>query len=221
MTVTKAVTVPQRQEIKGFGAPKRLGAHLFIVTIPQGRGGEVRIAEYFGFAGDQDSISEDVNDAFEMERVLLPRDLWSKVSDEARIEFNSRLKAQSLPSSRWSVGENFVEKLLGRELCVLSWAAEHVSLTDKDKEEKLSVIASRWASLRPEERWWLFSVTAGEAGASGESDRGWRKALYFALSDGAGRKAPKKKVASTKGKTESFDLFALDVEAPASFEEER
>ncbi|MBF0280924.1 MAG: DUF3780 domain-containing protein [SAR324 cluster bacterium] len=38
--------------------------------------------------------------------------------------------------------------------------------------------------MRPEERWWLYSKTASEAGQSNEAQRGWRKALYCALSDG-------------------------------------
>ena len=45
-------------------------------------------------------------------------------------------------------------RLLGKELCVLAWAAE--AATDK---ETLAVIAQKWSSLRPEERWWLFSMT--------------------------------------------------------------
>jgi len=58
-------------------------------------------------------------------------------------------------------------------------------------EDELPVICSRWAALRPEERWWLFSMTAAESGAVDDRERGWRKALYFALSDGR----PEKKMA--------------------------
>ena len=37
--------------------------------------------------------------------------------------------------------------------------------------------------MRPEERWWLYSKTAAEAGGANQTQRGWRKALYYALSD--------------------------------------
>ena len=71
-----------------------------------------------------------------------------------------------------------VERLLGRELCVLAWAAERAS------EQELLVIGSKWAALRPEERWWLFMVTVAEAGLPDDHQRGWRRALHLALADG-------------------------------------
>jgi hypothetical protein len=71
-----------------------------------------------------------------------------------------------------------LDRLLGKELCVLAWAAEHATA------EQMPVICSKWAALRPEERWWLFSVTAAEAGLADDSMRGWRRAIYLALSDG-------------------------------------
>ena len=61
---------------------------------------------------------------------------------------------------------------------MLAWAAERA-----DKEE-LPVIGSKWAALRPEERWWLFMVTVAEAGLPGDHQRGWRRALHLALADG-------------------------------------
>lgn len=39
------------------------------------------------------------------------------------------------------------------------------------------------AELRQEERWWLLPVTAAEAGLPRDTMRGWRRALYYALSD--------------------------------------
>jgi hypothetical protein len=52
----------------------------------------------------------------------------------------------------------------------------------------MDVITSKWAALRPEERWWLFSMTVAECGLPQDRERGWRRALYFALSDGQTRK---------------------------------
>ena len=68
--------------------------------------------------------------------------------------------------------------LLGKELCVLAWAAETAN------DELIPVICNKWAALRPEERWWLFAMTVAEAGLPEDTQRGWRRALFHALSDG-------------------------------------
>ena len=106
------------------------------------------------------------------------RPVWSAIADIARREFNDRLKAAGVLTGRWHTGTNLVDRLLGKELCVLAWAAETAG------EEKILVICSKWAALRPEERRWLFSVTVAEAGLPEDTQRGWRRALFLALSDG-------------------------------------
>ena len=155
-----------------FGAPDEFGVHLFRVEIPAARSGPVTIIEYYGYRGNEAGIPE------QEERVTLERKNWSGISDMARREFNERLKAVKLRTGRWHVGTNLVERFLGRELCVLAWAAETAT------EEELPVIGSKWAALRPEERWWLFAMTVAEAGLPTDRERGWRRALYHALSDG-------------------------------------
>jgi len=71
-----------------------------------------------------------------------------------------------------------VDRLLGKELCVLAWASETAN------PEQILIICSKWAALRPEERWWLFAMTVAEAGMPEDTQRGWRRALFSALSDG-------------------------------------
>jgi hypothetical protein len=163
----------------GFGAPDRLGVHLFRVDIPLGRGGFVRIFEDYGYRGLEGGGPQDEP------RVDLPRKIWTAIAEAARTDFNTRLKALKLPVGRWRTGSNYLDRLLGRELCVLAWAAETAS------PEEFPVICARWAALRPEERWWLFGATVAEAGRPGDFHRGWRRALYFALADG---KSPAPKV---------------------------
>ena len=155
-----------------FGAPAAFGTHVFRVEIPPARTDEVLIVEDYGYCGNESGIPRDE------ERVVLGRRVWSKISDVARREFNDRLKAAKVPTGRWHSGTNLVERLLGRELCVLAWAAERAS------EEELAVIGSKWAALRPEERWWLFMMTVAEAGLPDDHHRGWRRALHLALADG-------------------------------------
>ena len=155
-----------------FGAPEKFGAHVFRVEIPPARNESVILVEDYGYRGHEAGIPRDE------ERVVLQRRVWSGISDIARREFNDRLKAANVLTGRWHTGINLVERLLGKELCVLAWAAEAAS------DEQLPVIGSKWAALRPEERWWLFSMTVAEAGLPGDTQRGWRRALFFALSDG-------------------------------------
>lgn len=155
-----------------FGAPTHFGAHVFRVEIPVNRNEVVLMVEDYGYRGQESGIPRDE------ERVVLPRPTWSAISDIARREFNDRLKAAKVLTGRWHTGTNLVDRLLGKELCVLAWAAETAT------EEQLPVICSKWAALRPEERWWLFSMTVAEAGLPDDTQRGWRRALFLALSDG-------------------------------------
>ena len=155
-----------------FGAPGKFGAHVFRVEIPASRTEPVVIVEDYGYRGHEAGTPRDE------ERVVLLRRVWSGISDIARREFNDRLKAAKVLTARWHSGTNLVERLLGKELCVLAWAAETAS------DDQLRVIGSKWAALRPEERWWLFSMTVAEAGLPEDTQRGWRRALFHALSDG-------------------------------------
>ena len=162
----------ERPKTIDFGAPGAYGAHLFRVEIAAARNESVVIVEDYGYRGQEGGIPR------EEERVILPRPVWSAIADIARREFNDRLKAAGVLTGRWHTGTNLVDRLLGKELCVLAWAAETAS------EDKISVICSKWAALRPEERWWLFAMTAAEAGMPEDRQRGWRRALFLALSDG-------------------------------------
>jgi hypothetical protein len=40
-----------------------------------------------------------------------------------------------------------------------------------------------WLALRPEERWWLFGMTAMSTGGPMDAGKGWRAALKHALGD--------------------------------------
>ncbi len=181
-----------------FGAPAGFGMHHFYVEIPAAPRDAVCIYEDFGFNGDE-ARRETVEC-----RLILARELWTKIRDDARRDFNARLKAKKQSIGKWATGIVKLDRFLGRELCVLGWAAEHAS------PEECLVIVQKWQALRPEERWWLYSKTASEAGHDNQSQRGWRKALYCALSDGTNIKLePKKKPKTTKKKSEQQEIFSL------------
>lgn len=174
-----------------FGAPAEFGMHHFYVEIPAASRDAVHIYEDFGF--DSDETRRETVEC----RLVLARELWNKIRDDARQDFNTRLKTKKQSRGKWKTGKVKLDRFLGRELCVLGWAAELAS------PEECLIIVQKWLALRPEERWWLYSKTASEAGQDNQSQRGWRKALYCALSDGKNiRLQPKKKPQSKK---KSFD----------------
>jgi hypothetical protein len=161
----------EKPQVEGFGAPVEDLRHHFRVEIPAAATAPVIVVEVFGLSGYEGGVPQ------EEARVSVPRQTWTKISEAARRDFNARLKAVKLPAGRWQVGTVKVERLLGKELCVVAWAAETAP------KEALPIIVRKWASLRPEERWWLFSMTVAEAGRLDDGTRGWRKALFHALSD--------------------------------------
>lgn len=181
-----------------FGAPDKFGADLFRVEIPAATTAHIRIIEEYGYRGLENGIPH------AEERAVLTRAAWSGIADSARREFNYRLKAARLPVGRWHVGSNLVDRLLGRELCVLAWAAETAN------SDQIAVICSKWAALRPEERWWLFVMTVAEAGLPEDTQRGWRRALFFALSDGEKPPAGRKRRRPTENDLLSVPLFEIN-----------
>jgi len=182
-----------------FGAPVQFGMHHFYVEVPPGARDAIRIFEDYGFDGD-DTLRENT-----VCRITLARELWTKIRDDARRDFNTRLKSKKRSTGSWTVGKVQLDRFLGRELCVLAWAAELAS------PDQCAVICQKWLALRPEERWWLYSKTASEAGLEYQAGRGWRKALYCALSDGLNvRVAPKKKPKRKKKSSEESEPFLFN-----------
>jgi hypothetical protein len=154
----------------GFGVPATSDPHHFKIIIPRSNTGRVQISEYLGLQATSDETAI-------IDRALLDRARWTAIRGEAQRAFNVRLKTHDLNVSSWKVGENPVDRLLGKELCVLAWAVEHMEV------EKIPVAVRNWLALRPEERWWLFGMTAMSTGAVGDGDKGWRLALRHALGD--------------------------------------
>ena len=182
-----------------FGAPASFWAHCFYVEIPAIARDAVSIYEDYGFDGD-----ESRRETTEC-RVILARELWTKIRDDARRDFNARLKAKKQSTGTWNTGTVKLDRFLGRELCVLAWAAEHASPSE------CLVICQKWLALRPEERWWFYSKTAAEARLADQSQRGWRKALYCALSDGTGIQIGQKVKPKSKKQRGDEEVMFLDI----------
>jgi hypothetical protein len=165
---------PLKQPIDtiGFGVPAaEFDPHHFAVIVPAGRGEPVTIVERFGIkAGIGNTPEEEV-------RCVLARCAWAAIADAAKQTFNERLKANGLKTARWQVGEVKVARLLGKELMVLAWAVE------KAEPGNYANAVRNWIGLRPEERWWLFSMAATASGRAEDGDIGWRKAIRFGLAE--------------------------------------
>ncbi len=155
----------------GFGAPNEIDPHIFTVDIPAARTEPVVITEQFGLHGGSNGLPDS------MVRCVLPRVAWTSIAEEAKRVLNERLKEKKLPTSRWNSGTNKVERLLGREICVLAWAIEAAA------RETIPNALRNWVGLRPDERWWLFSMAASMTGGVEDTDIGWRKAIRIALTE--------------------------------------
>jgi len=154
----------------GFGVPATSDPHHFRVAIPKGSAGRVEISEHLGMQASG-------GDGAVIDRVVLDRARWALIRSEVQRAFNARLSAHGLKPATWKIGENPVDRLLGKELCVLAWAVEQM------ESEKIAIAVRNWLALRPEERWWLFGMTAISTGGLTDSGKGWRIALKHALGD--------------------------------------
>jgi hypothetical protein len=155
---------------RGFGVPATSDPHHFVVAIPRGNTAPILIREHLGMGSE--SAREQVID-----RVLLERPRWTAIRSEVQRAFNARLAEHGLAGGTWKVGETAVDRLLGKELCVLAWAVERLD------PDKIRVAVRNWLALRPEERWWLFGMTAVATGGVQDAEKGWRVALRRALGD--------------------------------------
>ena len=181
----------------GFGVPATNDPHHFKVDIPKANSGKVLIAEYLGLQANNDEV--DV-----LDRVILERPRWTAIRSEIQRAFNVRLKEHNLKTSAWKTGDNMVDRLLGKELCVLAWAVENMAM------ENIPIAVRNWLAMRPEERWWLYGMAAMNTGGLGDGNKGWRLALRHALGDVAQSDSismPRTLKAKLTGPNATLDLF--------------
>lgn len=188
----------------GFGCPDGVEPHHVEVTIPAGRTGEVVVVERYGIRAGIDG-----NPELE-ERCRLARSAWSAIAEPLKRSFNERLREKRLAAGRWQVGANKVERLLGKELLVLAWAVEAAEPT------MIPNAVRNWQGLRPEERWWLYTMAAAATGRADDTEIGWRKAIRIALTENPTDEAEQRAVrAKRRVTTEVPSLFDLPESDPA------
>ena len=163
-----------------FGFDPDESASHFLVHIPAATTQPIDISEHLSW--DPDRVADSAHLSSERQdgqvRCRLPRAKWNDIAEALRAELNSRLKHEGRRPGKWKVGYNFVSRVLGKELTLLAWALE-----DADPALTATAIAN-WLGLQPEERWWLYTMTAAATGhcQSGRG-RGWRKAVRHALTE--------------------------------------
>jgi len=185
----------------GFGFVPSEATHHFLVTKPPKRKDEsVYISEHTAWEGEdaEPNLHFGVGQQDSKMRVVLPRPKWDAIADPAKAEFNRRLRERDQPTGRWQTGQTPVARLFGKELVLLAWAIE-----DADPA-RIPTAVRNWRGLAPEERWWLFTMTNAATGhAVTGRNKGWRKAVRYALTENPISSAPE---SSSNGRAD-FGLF--------------
>ena len=148
--------------------------HGYLVRLTRGRDARAHVFEVFG----RPPAEQEADWAPEtILRCDVPRSVWDAVSGELRADFNRRLRLEEKQAGRWGAEETAVQRLFGKELLVLLWAIEAPEVT----AEEIAVAIRNWHGLKPEERWWLYTMTAAATGLAHQVGMGWRGALRQAL----------------------------------------
>ncbi len=166
-------------KIIGFGFDPEETEHHFAIYQKPGLK-EVVIFELTEYDEKQnfEVLRYKINAVVSPAKCLLPIGKWDLIKDDLRIEFNNRLRNIKLSAGRFKSGFNLFHKTLGKELLVLAWAIE-----DADPGT-IDLAIKNWKGLKPEERWWLYTITNAATGhAIKGKGKGWRKALRFALTE--------------------------------------
>ena len=168
-------------KLQGFGFDAADSEHHFAVLIPRSSKQEVLIFELNAY--DEELTPEGLAERFlglePLGKARLSHAKWSGMQAVIRTEFSRRLRSwgqRARPT--WQVGINRVHRHIGKELTVLAWALEEVGTG------KVEAATRNWLALRPEERWWLFTMTNAATGhPEHHKGVGWRRALRYALAE--------------------------------------
>jgi hypothetical protein len=169
------MTTPRRTSASvktiGFGHAPEHERHHFVVAIPRAPMAEIMMYEVF----ERDLVGPEL--VATNLRCKLDRNRWLKIVDALEEEFNQRLRVARMRPARFRAGDNPVARLLGKELLLLAWAIE-------DAEPTLIPTAiQNWRGLVPEERWWLYTMTAAQTAHYSKHNVGWRRAIRYALTE--------------------------------------
>jgi Protein of unknown function (DUF3780) len=193
--------MPSDSDTLGFGFHPQESTHHFRVHIPVGVTREVLISEHFSY-DPQNPSSYSMSDEHDGQlKVKLTRNRWNAIAEDVRAELNRRLKAEGIKTGQWKPGTNFVARLLGKELVLLAWAIEEAD------PATIPTAIRNWLGLQQEERWWLYSMTNAATGhATTGKNRGWRKAVRYALTENPVLDNPRRAYLENMDATQAINL---------------
>ena len=172
----------------GFGFDPSESKHHFLVIIPKTATGKVLIYERFEWGNeeeDTDKIAElnlfdapeqKIDQRFDRLKCELSRAKWKEIEADVKTEFNQRLKSYGQKAAAWKQGQNALQRLFGKELTLLCWAIEDCDI------KVIPTAIKNWQGLKPEERWWLYTMTNASTGEA-HTKYGWRTAIRYALTE--------------------------------------
>lgn len=177
------------KEIIGFGFDPSESKHHFLILIPKTATSKVSIYERFewGTLEDENAVvlstlslfdepEQKIDQRFDRLKCELSRAKWKEIENAVKTEFNQRLKVNGQKAGSWKQGQNALQRLLGKELTLLCWAIEDCDI------KVIPTAIKNWQGLKPEERWWLYTMTNASTGEV-NTKYGWRTAIRYALTE--------------------------------------
>ena len=123
-----------------------------------------------------DEPEQKIDQRFDRLKCELSRAKWKEIENAVKTEFNQRLKVNGQKAGSWKQGQNALQRLLGKELTLLCWAIEDCDI------KVIPTAIKNWQGLKPEERWWLYTMTNASTGEV-NTKYGWRTAIRYALTE--------------------------------------
>lgn len=173
----------------GFGFDPAESKHHFLIILPKTASGKVLIYERFEWGTEEENINNIIGDLslfdppdqkidqrFDRLKCELSRAKWKEIELIVRAEFNQRLKEYNQKPASWKQGQNILQRLFGKELTLLCWAIEDCDI------KVIPTAIKNWQGLKPEERWWLYTMTNASTGDA-HTKYGWRTAIRYALTE--------------------------------------
>lgn len=162
-------------DIPAFGIVDPDGEH-GILTIESGSGAWCRLT----------LVSRTERGYPRHELAVVPLATWRLIATAVQKELLRGMDPEETGPKvpRFRVGDQALSPLITRELAVLLW-----SLMEDGEGTHIDALLAGWRQLAREERWWLYARASNPSQKRGS---GWRRALYYALTDPADtRTAPR------------------------------
>ena len=180
--------MPKKKDSIDFGFNPSESKHHFLIVIPKTGTAKVLIYERFDWNREEDQKElafgkltvniprQKIDQRFDRLKCELSKKKWKEIESKLRTEFNQHLRKYGQKAATWKIGQNFVHRLFGKELTLLCWAIEDCDI------KVIPTAIKNWQGLKPEERWWLYTMTNASTGEA-HTKYGWRTAIRYALTE--------------------------------------